>query len=295
MAGVGAIDAGGTSWRCAIIDDDRTILARTKFPTTSPQETLAQATTFFLDQLADGITFHTIGVSCFGPLCIDPASPNWGHILATTKAGWSGADVAGTLSRETGLSVRIDSDVTAAALAEKAWGAGQGAQSVAYVTVGTGIGAGIVVGDMPLWGAMRPEAGHMRVPRHPDDQAFAGVCSFHSDCIEGMASAPAILARWGIDASDLSDDHVAWDIVAHYLAHLAVNLVLTTTVEKVIFGGGVCARAGLVERIAEKAKALIGPYGNAAPGEAGFEIVSAGLGLDAGLLGGAWLAQQSGA
>ena len=133
----------------------------------------------------------------------------------------------------------------------------------------------------------------MRAPRHPDDLALAGVCPFHGDCIEGLASAPALFARWGMDAADVPDAHAAWEIEAHYLAHLAANLVLTTAVRRVIFGGGVMARAGLVERVAAKAKALIGPYGTAAPGEGGFEIVGAGLGLDAGILGALWLAEQA--
>lgn len=293
VAYVGAIDAGGTSWRCAIVDQDCHIVARVSFPTTSPEETLQLASAFFTDQRASGMRFNTIGVSCFGPLCLDPSSPKWGYLLATTKPGWSGVDVAGSLARQTGCSILIESDVTAAALAEKAWGAGIGMDNIAYVTVGTGIGAGILFGSTPVWAAMRPEAGHMRAPRHPLDDTFAGVCPFHGDCIEGLASALAILARWGIEASALPDDHPAWDIEAHYLAHLAANLILTTVVQRVIFGGGVCGRAGLVKRVGAKTKALIGAYGTAAPGEVGFDIVEAGLGLDAGLLGGAWLALQA--
>lgn len=290
MGYVGGIDAGGTSWRCAIIDQDCQIIARVSFPTTSPEETLARASSFFIGQRTSGVIFDTIGVSCFGPLCIDPSSPKWGHILQTTKAGWSGADVAGTLAQATGCLVLIESDVTAAALAEKAWGAGIGVDSLAYVTVGTGIGAGVLFATTPIGGAMRPEAGHMRAPRHDDDHSFVGVCPFHGDCIEGLASGPAIMARWGVEAAQLPNDHPAWDSEVHYLAHLAANLILATAVQRVIFGGGVCQRTGLVERVAIKTKTLIGPYGTAAPGEVGFDIVSAGLGLDAGLLGGAWLA-----
>jgi fructokinase len=293
VAGVGAIDAGGTSWRCAIIDQDRQILSRTSFPTTTPTETLAKASAFFVDQARRGRTVCHIGLACFGPIAVNPANPRWGQILTTTKAGWSGTDVAGQIGAATQCIIHLETDVTAAAFAERAWGAGQGLDDLAYVTVGTGIGAGIVLGGKPVWGAMHPEAGHMRVPRHADDLMFAGVCPFHGDCIEGLASAPALAARWGSDASELPDNHIAWDIEAHYLAHLVTNLVLTTAVRRVIFGGGVLSRTGLIERIASKAKALIGPYGTAALGEVGFDVVRAGLGLDAGLLGGAWLAQQA--
>jgi fructokinase len=289
----GGIDAGGTSWRCAVFQGHNSALSRTSFPTTKPEETLAKAIAFFKAEAAIGHDVKTIGVACFGPLGVNKAHKNWGHILATTKPGWSQTDVAGNITRGTGCAVALETDVTAAAFAERAWGAGKGLDDVAYVTVGTGIGAGIIVGGRPIWGAMHPEAGHMRVPRHPDDLDFKGVCGFHGDCIEGLASAPAIKARWGVDAADLPDNHPAWDIQAHYLAHLAVNLVLVTAVRRVIFGGGVCARPGLIALVEAKAKALIGPYGTAAPGGAGFEVVPAGLGLDAGLLGAIWLASQS--
>jgi fructokinase len=290
---VGAIDAGGTSWRCAVFDGHQNPIVRTSFATSTSQETLAKAIAFFDAQARQGNQVETIGVACFGPLGVNIAAPKWGHILTTTKAGWSNTDVAGALALGTGCQIRIETDVAAALFAERAWGAGQGLDDVAYVTVGTGIGAGIIVNGRPIWGALHPEAGHMRAPRHPDDTTFAGVCSFHGDCIEGLASAPAIKARWGMDGADLPDDHAAWDIEAHYLAHLAVNLVLVTAVRRVIFGGGVCARAGLVEKVAAKAQALLGPYGTAAEGGAGFEVVRAGLGLDAGLLGAVWLASQS--
>jgi fructokinase len=291
----GGIDAGGTSWRCGIYSDHQTCVARTSFPTTTPEETLSHAIAFFNDQAAQGHRLNTIGVACFGPLGVNKSRPDWGHILDTTKLGWSGTDVAGMLARGTGCKIALATDVTAAALAERAWGAGQGIDNVAYVTVGTGIGAGIILDGKPVSGALHPEAGHMYAPRHANDPRakFGGVCNFHGDCIEGLASAPALKARWGQDASELSDNHPAWDIEAHYLAHLAINLVLVTAVQRVIFGGGVCARTGLVDRIGETARKLLGPYGTAAPRGAGLEIVPAGLGLDAGLLGAIYLAQQN--
>lgn len=293
MRRVGGIDAGGTSWRCAVYQGPDKPLARASFPTTTPEETLGKAVTFFTQQAEKGLDVETIGVACFGPLGVNKAAANWGHVLSTTKAGWSYTDVAGYLAKGTGCVIALETDVTAAAFAERAWGAGQGLENIAYVTVGTGIGAGIIVNGRPIWGAMHPEAGHMRVPRHPDDLTFKGVCPFHGDCIEGLASAPALKQRWGIDAADLPDAHPAWDIEAHYLAHLAVNLVLTTAVSRVIFGGGVCGRPGLIAKVEAKAKALIGPYGTAAQGGPGFDVKSAALGLDAGLLGGIWLAYQA--
>jgi fructokinase len=290
---VGGIDAGGTSFRCAIVDGDKTIVARTTFQTTTPTETLARAAGFFNEHAATGYGAEHIGIACFGPLAVNPCDAKWGHILSTTKPNWSGVDVAGYLARETSCKVHLETDVNAAAYGERAWGAGQDIEDLAYVTVGTGVGAGILLGGKAIWGALHPEAGHMRVPRHQNDQQFGGVCAFHGDCIEGLASAPALAKRWGMDSADLPDDHPAWEIEAHYLAHLAANLVLVTAVRRVIFGGGVCSRKGLVERIEAKARALLGPYGTAGEADIGFQVVRAGLGLDAGLLGAAWLAQRA--
>ncbi len=293
MTRLGGIDAGGTSWRCAIFDGKNNILTRTSFPTTTPEETIQKAITFFNQQRDRGLSVACIGIACFGPLGVDPGRPRWGHILATTKEGWSGTDVAGALANGTACQIAIETDVTVAALAERAWGAGQGVDNMAYVTVGTGIGAGIILDGTAVWGAMHPEAGHMRAPRHPQDMDFKGVCSFHGDCIEGLASAPALLARWNADPTLLPDAHPAWDIEAHYLAHLAANLIFTTAVSLVVFGGGVLARQGLIDRIKAKTFDLVGPYGIAAAGQDGFEIVAAGLGLDSGLLGALWLAERA--
>ena len=292
MSFLGAIDAGGTSWRCAIYQNNLTLMARISFATTTSDETLGRAVEFFNSHAVQGYAVTSIGIACFGPLGVIKGQPKYGQILQTPKTGWSGVDVAGILARAVGCKIAIDTDVTAAAWGELAWGAGQGLTNIAYVTVGTGIGAGIIAEGRAIHGAMHPEAGHMRVPRHPNDLDFVGVCPFHGDCIEGLASAPALKARWGIDPAKLSDEHPAWDIQAHYLAHLAVNLVLMTAIQRVIFGGGVSARVGLVSRVADKAKGLLGHYGTAAPLGPGFEIVGAGLGLDAGLLGALVLARN---
>lgn len=295
MALVGAIDAGGTSWRCAIIDTEspKQFLARTQFPTTLPNETLAKAVNFFKSYGADNASIQTLGVACFGPVAVNLTLSNWGYILATPKLGWANTNVAGVLGQALNCPVRIETDVIAAAQGERAWGAGRGFDHLAYVTVGTGIGAGILVDGAPIHGALHPEAGHMYAPRHPNDTQFKGVCTIHKDCIEGLASAPALKERWGIDGQAIPDDHPAWEIEAHYLAHLALNLILTCALNRVIFGGGVCQRSGLVERIDEQLRPLLGAYGVAAPGGSGISIVRAGLGADAGLLGACWLAAQT--
>jgi fructokinase len=288
---LGGIDAGGTSFRCLVGHGPTDILAETSFPTTTPQETLAQAIAFFRD--GPGRAATGIGIACFGPVAVDPAHPRHGHILATPKPGWADTDVVGPLAAALARPVRIETDVIAAALGEARWGAGQGEPNLAYITVGTGIGAGILAGGQPLHGALHPEAGHIRVPRHPDDLAFAGVCPFHGDCVEGLASAPALKARWGADPADLPDDHPAWEIEAHYLAHLCATLVLVGAVRRVILGGGVSARTGLVERVNARTGALLNGYAASLGVDEARLVVAPGLGLRAGVLGALAVATQA--
>ena len=280
---LGGIDAGGTSFRCIVASGPDRILAEARFATTSPQETLTRAAAFFAE--GPGREAEAIGIACFGPVAVDPRHPRHGTILTTPKPGWSDTDVLGPIRAATGRPVGIETDVIAAALGEHRWGAGRGEDNLAYVTVGTGIGAGILTGGVPLHGALHPEAGHVHVPRHPADLDFPGVCPFHGGCVEGLASAPALRARWGVDPADLPDDHPGWDIEAHYLAHLSATLVLVAAVRRVVLGGGVSARNGLVARVANRTATLLAGY-EAAFGAAGDRLVVApGLGLRAGALG----------
>lgn len=280
---LGGIDAGGTSFRCILAAGPDQILAEEQFPTTTPGDTLARAAAFFTT--GPGQNAEAIGMACFGPVAVDPSHPRYGHILSTPKRGWSDCDVLGPIRAATDRPVAIETDVIAAALGEHQWGAGQDEPNLAYVTVGTGIGAGILSQGVPLHGALHTEAGHIRVPRHPQDIGFDGVCRFHGDCVEGLASAEALAARWGMDAAELPDDHRAWAIEAHYLAHLCTTLVLVAAVRRVILGGGVSARAGLVEQVARQTGDLLAGY-EASLGIAGHAIVvRPGLGLKAGSLG----------
>jgi fructokinase len=278
----GAVDAGGTSFRCMVATGPDAIVAETSFPTTTPEETLTRACDFFNDGPGQGV--RRLGVACFGPVAVDPGHPGYGHILETTKPGWSGAAVLQALAAGTGLPIVIESDVNAAALSEYRWGAGRGIESLAYVTVGTGIGAGIISNGRTLHGGLHPEAGHIRVPRFPGDD-FPGVCPFHGDCVEGLASAPALKARWGADPANLPCDHPAWEIEAHYLGHLAATLILVSASQLVIFGGGVMARTGLADQVARKAEDLLAGYSRAITGPVSPVVTGAGLGLKAGVLG----------
>ncbi len=197
----GGIEAGGTKFVCLVGDHEGTILAERRLPTRGPRETMADAIAF-LREASAADPLQAIGVGAFGPLDLRPG-PGYGRILATPKPGWSGAEIAGPLRDAFGVPVAVDTDVTAAALAEGRWGAARGLATFAYMTVGTGIGVGIVAGGRPLHGLVHPEAGHVSVPRMPGDD-FPGVCPFHGSCLEGMASGPAMAARWGVPAEDLS-------------------------------------------------------------------------------------------
>src|SRR6185295_534727 len=223
----------------------------------------------------------------FGPVDLKPGSPTWGHITSTSKPGWVDTDVAPRLARRLGVPVGLDTDVNGAALAEGRWGAARGLDDYAYVTVGTGIGVGSIVRGRSIFGMNHTELGHIRVARVTGD-TFAGVCPYHGDCIEGLASGPAIEARAGKPASELPPDHPAWDFVVHGLAQLMHTMVLTTAPARIFLGGGVMsAQTHLFERIQQELKRSLAGYVDAPEVDAALAqyLVPPGLGTMAGPLG----------
>jgi fructokinase len=201
-----------------------------------------------------------IGVGSFGPVELDQASAHYGYILRTPKPGWSMIDLMGTLGREFSCPIGFDTDVNAAAIAEHRWGAARGAQDVVYVTVGTGIGGGTLVAGKPVHGLLHPEIGHIYPRRHPADREFKGVCPFHGDCLEGLASGPAIVARSGASLDHLEAQHPQWDILADYLGQLCMTLVLTTSPRRIVMGGGVMSQLRLLPMIRARVKDLLHGY-----------------------------------
>ena len=274
----GLIEAGGTKFILGVAEADGRIVARHRLPTTTPDATLGAAIDWFRGQGP----IDRMGIASFGPLGLDRAAPDWGHILATPKPDWSMADLAGPFMRAFDCPVAIDTDVNGAALAESLWGAGQGVRSCVYLTIGTGIGGGAVVDGRIIGGAGHPEMGHMRLPRHPDDHAFAGHCPFHGACLEGLASGPAILARWGASLSDLPPDGPEQAMIAWYLAQAVTNLQAVLAPGRVILGGGVMATPGLLARIRTLADDLGQGYFATRAADI---VVPPGLGADAGLMG----------
>ncbi|HTC38726.1 MAG TPA: ROK family protein [Steroidobacteraceae bacterium] len=238
----GAVEAGGTKFVCAIADESGAIHAESRFPTADPDTTLARVRDFFKSRCAAG-ALHAIGVACFGPVILQRQAANYGFIGKTPKVGWSNTDVAAMLAREFSCPVGFDTDVNAAALAEHRWGAGRDTPNLVYVTVGTGIGAGVLIQGAALHGLMHPKIGHIHTRRHELDADFAGVCPFHGDCLEGLASGPAILARTGAELQHLDAAHVQWQIEADYLGQLCAQLVLTLSPQRIIMGGGVMAES----------------------------------------------------
>lgn len=252
----GGVETGGSWCKCALGTGPDDIRAQEVFPTTSPPETLERLVDFFTSHP----TPAAIGIGSFGPVDVDRDSPTWGYVTTTPKPGWQHTPVASVLRERLGIPIAFDTDVNAAAVGEHRWGAGRGLTSLCYLTVGTGIGAGLVFGGRPLHGLVHPEVGHMRVPYDPDTDQFAGVCPVHHDCWEGLASGRAIEQRWNISAEHLPDDHPAWRLEAEYLALGILGIVCVASPHRVIVDGGVMQRTLLLAIVRVRLRQLIAGY-----------------------------------
>src|ERR1700761_3478061 len=212
----GGVETGGTWCVCALGTGPDDVVAEETFRTGEPAETLERIVAFFA---ADGRPrARAIGIGAFGPLDLDPRSDTWGYVTSTPKPGWAHTALAGVIRDRLDVPVRFETDVTAAAIGEHRWGAGRGVPSLCYLTVGTGIGAGIIIDGRPVHGLIHPEPGHLRIPHDRARDPFDGACPVHGDCWEGLAAGGAIAARWGSEAAELADEHPAWDLEARYLA-----------------------------------------------------------------------------
>lgn len=260
MGLIGAIEAGGTKFICAVGSAHNQIMARKTIDTGAPDETLAKCAKFFQVCKEEYGKIERLGVAAFGPLDLSSKSPNFGSLLKTPKAGWSGVNFIEYFQGALSVPVSLHTDVGAAVLAEVKWGAALGCHSAVYVTVGTGIGAGVYVNGKLLPGLIHPELGHVAVPRAEGDSGFSGVCPFHVDCVEGLASGPSMKARWGEPAENLLADHPAWDLEAFYLAQLCRTITLSLSPERIVLGGGVMAHEGLLADIRHKFSDVMGSY-----------------------------------
>lgn len=290
---VGGIEGGGTKFVCAVGTGPQDLRARVRIPTTTPGETLGRAIAFFREQ-AGRAPLAAIGIGSFGPLDLRVGSPTWGHITTTPKSGWSDVDVAGPVARALGVPVAFDTDVNAAAVGEQRWGAARGLATVLYLTVGTGIGGGVVLHGRPLHGLVHPEIGHLPVPRDRERDPFAGICPLHGDCLEGLACGPAIQARWGSPGEELPVSHAAWALEAEYLALGLAACIYMVSPERIVLGGGVMQQSQLFPLVRARVRALLSDYFEATETREGIDgyIVPPALGGDAGVLGAMALAMD---
>ncbi|OZU88082.1 fructokinase [Virgibacillus indicus] len=279
---IGAIEAGGTKFVCGIGNEHGEIFEKISIPTRTPKETMKDVFQFF-----EGKQIERMGVGSFGPIQVSQDQPDYGTILETPKTDWKYFPLLDEIKKNFSddMLIAVDTDVNAAAFAEMKWGAAKGMNSCVYFTVGTGIGAGAVVRGKLVHGLLHPEAGHMFVKRHPDDD-FKGSCPYHGDCLEGLASGTSMRERWGKAGVDIQDK-AAWDLEAYYLAQTAINALLTYSPEKIIFGGGVLNHPGLIDKVREQFSKLLNGYikKDEVIEDVDDYIVLPGLGSEAGLKG----------
>jgi fructokinase len=287
----GGIEAGGTKFVCGVgtgPDDVETI----SFPTTAPDQCVGQALRFFRDKA--GSRLAALGIASFGPIDLDKSSTTYGYITTTPKIAWRNFDFAGTMGKALSVPVVFDTDVTAAVLAEARWGAARDAEDCVYMTVGTGIGAGAIVNGSALHGLMHPEIGHIRIPHDWKEDGFAGSCTFHGDCLEGLASGPAMLERWGTPPERLPATHPAWKLEARYLALALSTVIYALSPERIVLGGGVVQQTALLPVVRRELVQFLNGYIHKPQLEQAIDeyLVPPQLGSQSGVLGAILMASE---
>lgn len=286
----GGIELGGTKIICAVGGGPADVQAETRFATTTPGEALAQMLAFF-----QPYRLAAIGIGSFGPISLHRGAPDYGFITTTPKPGWAQADIVGPIRQALKVPVGFDTDVNVAALGEWRWGAGHGLDTFIYLTIGTGIGGGGISNGRLMHGLLHPEMGHIRLPRDQEVNAFAGICPFHGDCLEGLACGPAMRARWGASAESLPADHPAWELEARYLALACVSFMCILSPQRIILGGGVMQQRHLFTLIRREVLNLLNGYiqSPVVLQDIDSYIVPPALGNQAGVLGALALAEQT--
>ena len=289
----GGIEAGGTKFVCVVASGPNHIVDEIRFKTTTPEETLGRAIQFFKPFASSG-QINSIGVGCFGPLDVNPESATYGFITATPKPGWSNTNVLGILRGGLGVRIALDTDVNVAGLGEYKWGVSKGCDPSLYLTIGTGIGGGYIKDGRSLIGLLSLEMGHIRIPHNRELDPFVGICPFHDDCFEGLASGPAIEKRLGQAGAIIPESDPFWNIEAEYIASALVNYVLTLSPKKIILGGGVMQREFLFSKVRRRVRELLNGYVSHKNLLEHIEdyIVPPGLGNQSGSLGAIALAMQ---
>ncbi len=250
----GALEAGGTKMVCAIGNEKGEILERVSIPTLTPEATMPKMAEFF-----SGKDIAALGVACFGPVDLNRKSPTYGYITTTPKLAWKNYDICGYFREALKVPVGFDTDVNGSMLGEATWGCARGLDTAIYITIGTGVGLGVMAGGKLLHGMQHPEGGHILMQVRKDD-TYGGKCPYHGVCLEGLASGPAIEARWGAPAKELADRPEVWDLEAYYIAHALVNYIMILSPQKIILGGGVMHQTQLMGLVRTYVKDMLGGY-----------------------------------
>lgn len=251
---LGALEAGGTKMVCAVSDETGAILERISIPTETPELTMPRLFAFF-----HGYELAALGIGTFGPADLNPASPTYGFITTTPKLAWRNYDIRGAFLKEFSLPIGFDTDVNAAALGEAAFGCMKDVENGIYITIGTGVGVGVLSEGSLLHGMLHPEGGHILLSKNEAD-SFSGCCPYHGTCLEGLASGPAIEKRYGKKAIELKDEPAVWELEAEYIAKALVNYILILSPERIVLGGGVMHQEQLFPLIRKKTAELLGGY-----------------------------------
>ena len=251
---LGALEAGGTKMVCAIGNEKGEIMEQVSIPTETPDVTVPKLLSFFKEK-----RIEALGIACFGPIDLDRNSETYGYITTTPKLTWQNFNMVGTFKKELGVPVGFDTDVNGSVLGEYTWGIAQGLHSCIYITIGTGVGVGVIVDGRLLHGMMHPEGGHILLHKLPQD-TYEGFCPFHKNCMEGLAAGPAIEGRWGQKAFYLMDRAEVWELEAEYIAQALVNYTMLLSPQRIILGGGVMHQTQLLALVREKFKTLINGY-----------------------------------
>lgn len=251
---IGALEAGGTKMVLAVGNENGEIFEQVSIPTKAPEETMPAIIEYFKERKVEAV-----GVACFGPICLDKKSKKYGYITSTPKLAWKDYNIVGALKKELNIPIGFDTDVNGSCLGEATYGVAKGLDSVVYITIGTGIGAGILSEGKLLHGNLHPEAGHILMRRHPAD-AYKGHCPYHNDCFEGLASGPAISERWGNSPKELANNEKVWDMEGYYIAQALSTYILTLAPQKIILGGGVMHQSKLFPIIRRYVKDFLNGY-----------------------------------
>jgi fructokinase len=256
----GGIEAGGTKFVCMVGTGPQQVVDEIRFPTTYPDETIQHAISFFKPYVLRG-ELAAVGIASFGPLDLNPASPIYGFITTTPKPNWNQVDLRGRIQQALNLPIAFETDVNAAAFGEHYWNKeNQLLDPFAYMTIGTGIGVGVLANGRPVHGLMHTEIGHVAVPHNWERDPFPGICPYHNDCLEGLASGASMFKRWGQNAETLPDSHSGWDLEAEYIALALTNLIYIFSPQRMVLGGGVSQHIGFLAAVRSKIQKYLNGY-----------------------------------